>query len=468
MIRLDFLKHKTVGVVGLAMSGEAVLDALMASGAQIVAWDDHLPTRIAISEGRRREVVIEPPQQWHWDEVDLLVLSPGIPLTHPEPHPSVTLAKEHGVEIVGDIELLYRACPDATYAVITGTNGKSTTTALIGHILKAAGKPVQVGGNIGEPALALEPAGEGDMFVLELSSYQLDLVRSTQFDIAVLLNLSEDHIDRHGSFDNYVAAKKHIFDRQTKEQVAIIGIDDTASEAVCREMIAQEHQTVLPVMTTQTSETGIYVKDNILHNPFDNEQAAMAEMVTLQGQHNFQNAAAAYGVCHQLGLTHDKIVNGMKTFPGLAHRMQILGEWHGITFVNDSKATNADAAAQSLATFDHIHWIAGGVAKEGGIASLEQYFPRIAHAYLIGQAQDAFAATLGGHVPHTLCDTLEAAFDKAVAGALVSGEEDAVILLAPACASFDQFKNFEERGEAFITLYETLTSSDNGASAHAV
>ena len=467
MILLETVKDKVIGVVGLARSGEATLDALIASGANIVAWDDHLQTRTKISDGRRNHITVEPPEQWQWDRVDLLVVSPGIPLTHPLPHPAVILAREHSVDIVGDVELFHRACPDATYVAITGTNGKSTTTALIDHILKEAGKPIQMGGNIGTPILALDPAGEGDIVVLELSSYQLDLVRSTVFDVAVLLNLSEDHIDRHGSFAGYIAAKRHIFDRHTKEHTAIIGADDAASKAILKEMQAMGKQTIIPIATTQSCEQGVSVTDGILH-AHDGKGVNMYDMLTLQGRHNAQNAAAAYAVCRQVGVSHEAIIDGMRSFPGLAHRMQLLGEWQGIRFVNDSKATNADAAAQSLGTFDMIYWIAGGVAKEGGIAALEPYFSRIAHAYLIGQAQDDFAHTLHDKVAYHRCETLDKAFDRAVADAVASAEEEAVILLAPACASFDQFANFEIRGEAFIALYDALISQDNGVSAHAI
>lgn len=460
MIPLPFLKNKTVAVLGLGKTGHAVVGALRAAEANIVVWDDNLSARSDFSDGR---VMLAPPQQWQWDAIDLVVLSPGLPYTHPEPHIGVQLAQEYGVEIVGDIELLYRACPDATYIAITGTNGKSTTASLIAHILESAGKTVRVGGNLGVPALDFDVLGADGIYVLELSSYQLDLVCTTQLDVAVLLNVSPDHLDRHGDMDGYIAAKKHIFDRQGKGDIAVMGVDDAASEALCHDMIANGVQRIVPIMTTQRCDQGIWVEAAQLHNPLGESEVVedLSGFETLQGTHNHQNAAAAYAACWSVGLTHEAIVAGMKTYPGLAHRMQLVGQHHGVRFVNDSKATNADAAARSLGTYKNIHWIVGGVAKEGGIESLGVHFSDITHAYLIGESQYAFAETLEGHVPYTKCETM----DKAFADAVANAQEGEVVLLAPACASFDQFKNFELRGDAFVALVEAWGKQE---ASHAV
>lgn len=450
MIPLPYLANKTVAVLGLGKTGEATVDALLDSGARVVVWDDNMATRATFSAAHPNHIVVEPPAQWMWDTIDLVVASPGLPYTHPAPHEGIRLAQEHGVAIVGDIELLYRSCPDATYIAITGTNGKSTTTSLIAHILSLAGKQVQVGGNLGTPALSFTPLEADGIYVLELSSYQLDLVRTTHFDVSVLMNLSPDHLDRHGDKAGYIAAKCHIFDRQERNDVAIIGVDDAASEALCREMIAAGQQRVVPIMTTQTTTKGIWVKEAVLHNPLASPEAVcdLASIVSLQGEHNHQNAAAAYAACWSIGLPHEVIVQGLTTFPGLDHRMQFIAEHQGVRYINDSKATNADAAEKSLKTFDRIHWIIGGVAKSGGIEPLAKYFPKIVHAYLIGDAQDVFAKTLEGQVPYSRSGTLEQAFSQAAANAK-AGE---VVLLAPACASFDQFKSFEFRGRAFADL----------------
>jgi len=463
MIPLPFLKDKTIAVLGLGKTGEATVDALLGSGARVVVWDDNMATRAAFSAAHPDHIVVEPPAQWLWDSIDLVVASPGLPYTHPAPHEGIRLAQEHGVEIVGDIELLYRSCPDATYIAITGTNGKSTTTSLIAHILESAGKTVQVGGNLGTPALSFTALEADGVYVLELSSYQLDLVRTTHFDVSVLLNFSPDHLDRHGDMAGYIAAKCHIFDRQERNDVAIIGIDDAASESLCRELIAAGQQRVMPIMTTQTSSKGIWVKDATLHNPFASPEVTydLTPIVSLQGEHNHQNAAAAYAACWSVGLPHEAITQGLSTFPGLDHRMQFIAEYQGVRYINDSKATNADAAEKSLKTFDRIHWIIGGVAKSGGIEPLAKYFPKIVHAYLIGDAQEAFANTLEGHVSYSRCHTLENAFGQAAANA----KEGEVVLLAPACASFDQFKSFEFRGRAFADLVRAYIHQKGRVSA---
>lgn len=441
----------------------AAAQALVASGARVVLWDDNAANCAALPVGLGSSVVHY--DDWDWAALDALLLSPGIPLTHPKPHAVVGLAREHGVRITSDIELLCEAQPAAKTIAITGTNGKSTTTALIGHILQTAGRAVQVGGNIGTPALAMEPltghpersegsrevaedsspAAQNDgVYVLELSSFQLDLLTQTRFNIAIWLNISPDHLDRHGDMDGYIAAKKQIFAQQTADDLAIVGVDDAYSEAVCRELIAGKSQRVVPVSLTQQCAEGATVRAGILH--VQGETLDLNAFDALRGAHNHQNAAAAYAVCAAVGLSHADIAHGMASFGGLAHRMQKLGEKDGVSFVNDSKATNADAAAKSLSSFESIYWIAGGVPKAGGIDALGAYFPRIKKVYLIGEAQAAFAQTLDGHVKAQPCESLAAATRAAYEDAKAQG---GVVLLAPACASFDQFPNFEKRGDAF-------------------
>lgn len=449
-MKLDFAAGKTYGLFGLGKTGDATMRAILASGGTVYVWDDK-DENIAMLSQEIAAVHIAPPEAWPWNKLEALVLSPGIPLTHPVPHLVVELAEQHQCSIIGDIELLYRAQTDAHYIAITGTNGKSTTTSLVGHIMKLQEKSVEVGGNLGRAVLNFEPS---ENYVLELSSYQLDLLETTRFNIAVLLNFSPDHLDRHGDMAGYIEAKCHIFDRQQPTDIAIIGVDEPYSEALSRKLLSAQQQRVIPISTTQILNEGVFVRDGVLHNRIADTEitADIRSIKSLQGEHNWQNAAAAYAACFMHGLSHEQIVNAMQHFPGLAHRMQWLGEVNVVQYVNDSKATNADATEKALKTYDHIHWIVGGVAKEGGIESLQHYFHKIKHAYLIGAAAEAFAATLGEAVPHTHCITLERAF----AAARVNAQKGESVVLSPACASFDQFKNFEHRGEMFMKLFEEI------------
>lgn len=460
MILIPNTQGKTFGVVGLGKSGRATVASLLSSGAKVVAWDDGEAGRIA-AQKEFPEISISPVEGWDVASLQSLVMSPGIFLTHP----AVIAAQKQGVEVIGDIELLYRAQPKARYVCITGTNGKSTTTTLIAHVLSACGKRVEVGGNLGTPALALAPLEADGIYVLELSSYQLDLVRSTRFQTALLLNISPDHLDHHGSMENYIAAKKHIFDRMEKADVAIIGVDDGISESIAREVVASKRQCVIPISGQQTVRNGVFVAHGVLNNHFGLREMAgdIRSQKSLRGAHNGQNAAAAYAACLVNGCAHEDIMQAMQTYAGLAHRMQWLGEISGVQYVNDSKATNADAAEKALLTYDNIHWIIGGVAKEGGIEPLAKYFPKIRHAYLIGEAADDFAKTLAGHVPFTHCGTLEKAFAAASTDAMRDGIKGAVVLLSPACASFDQFANFEVRGAAFVAMFEALNAGGTHA-----
>ncbi len=445
---------KIIAVLGLGKSGIATVDALTAAGAKMVLMWDDTPGADALKAVHKKNVKAVPPEQWIWEKIDALAISPGIALTNT----TARMAIAHNVPIIGDIDMLYNSCPHARYIGITGTNGKSTTTTLIGHVLQHAGLAPQVGGNLGTAALSLSPLGADGSYVLEMSSYQLDLVKDICFHIAVHLNLSEDHLDRHGSMEGYLAAKAHIFDRQMQEDTAIIGVDDAWSEGLARALIEKKIQRVIPISAREKLQQGVYVLEGILYNALGAELLTLdlRGIKSLQGAHNGQNAAAAYAACITAGISHAVIAEAMQHFAGLAHRMQWLGAVRGVGFVNDSKATNADAAEKALMTYDTVYWIAGGVAKEGGIASLAKYFPRIRKAYLIGQAAEEFARTLEGHVPYVLAGDMERAFAAARADAEKDGLVNAAVVLAPACASFDQYKNFEERGAHFVRLFEAL------------
>lgn len=453
MIDLSTYADKHIAILGLGKTGVATANALHTSGATLTIWDDTpsaceaLPVTLA--------QYVKPFADWQWERLDAVVVSPGVPLTHPKPHAAITLAQKYHVRITSDIELLYEACTDAIYVGITGTNGKSTTTSLIGHMLKEAGKDVQVGGNIGTPALAMSPLDAGGIYVIELSSYQLDLVNDVRMNVAVWLNISPDHLDRHGDMEGYINAKRHIFDHQTADDTAVICVDDAYSESVAHALKDANAQKVIPCSVTQKMQCGLWVKDGVVH---DEETIHDLNACThLQGEHNHQNAVAAFAACRALGVDAGTIIKAMHSYGGLAHRMQQVTEHDGVRFVNDSKATNADAAEKSLKTYEAIFWIVGGVAKAGGIDSLSRYFVRIKHAFLIGEAQDAFAQTLEGHVPYVRCDSLQHAVQSAYMQA--KGVEGAVVLLAPACASFDQFPNFEARGDAFVDAVKEITDA---------
>lgn len=441
MIKAAPYHGKSIGVFGLGKAGEASVAALLAGGAKVYAWDDKPPAEL--------KPYHKPYPEWPWQELSALVLAPGVPLTHPKPHATVELAKKHNVPVIGDIEILYRLQPDARYIGITGTNGKSTTTTLIGHILKEAGEQVEIGGNLGTAALSLAPLGKGGSYVLELSSYQLDLVHSTRFNTAVFLNVTPDHIDRHGDMTGYIAAKKHLFDRQQKDDVAIIAIDDEYTKALAAELKKSGKQRVIEVSCCDKTND-IYVQDGILYDGA--QHFDLRGIASLTGAHNWQNAALAYATAKVQGIAPEKIYALMKTFPGLRHRLQLVDTIHNVRFINDSKATNADAVQHALKPYKNIYWLAGGKAKEGGIESLTPLFGHIARAYLFGEAENMFAKTLEGKVEYKRMGTLEAAVKQAAKDAFAEKREGAVVLLSPACASFDQFKSFEHRGDVFCNL----------------
>ncbi len=446
MIRIPHEPGRPVAVFGLGKSGLVAARALAASGAEVWAWDD--------DENKRKSLATTDLYACDWSRPSALVLSPGIPQRYPAPHPIAAKAAGAGVPIIGEVELLFRAQPKATYVGITGTNGKSTTTALIGHLLRRAGKRAEVGANLGTPALALAPLQEGGIYVLEMSSYQLELAPTARFDVAVLLNITPDHLDRHGGMAGYIAAKRRIFERQRPQDWAVIGIDDEYCRAI-RDGLGGRH--VIAVAIGRGAASAISVRDGILSDETGREIMDLATAPALPGAHNWQNAAAAFAVGRALGLSSAVIAAGIETYPGLPHRQELVATREGVRFINDSKATNADAAAKALACYDPIYWIAGGRPKETGLDGLEPFFPRIARAYLIGEAAADFEKRLNVHkVAARQCGTLERAVATAAADAAAAHHNGAVVLLSPACASFDQFANFEERGERFRSLVNDL------------
>jgi UDP-N-acetylmuramoylalanine--D-glutamate ligase len=445
-----------VAVLGLGKSGMVAARALKESGADVWAWDDNDDKRKAAEADGLKIVDL---RSCDWSELTSLVISPGIPHTFPAPHPVAAKAKEANAEIISDIELLARSQREASYVGVTGTNGKSTTTALIGHILREAGRRTAVGGNIGTPALSLPALERDGIYVLEMSSYQLEITFSITFDVAVLLNVSADHLDRHGGMDGYIAAKRQIFRRQTEPRTAVIGVDDDYCRAIWQDLVRQNDQIIVPISSTRKLANGIYAAEGGLYDATGANAirvVELADLPTLPGAHNWQNAAAAYATARAAGVDSNVIAAALKTYPGLPHRQERVGERDGVLFINDSKATNADAAEKALGCYDNIYWIAGGLAKEGGIASLTPYFGRIRRAYLIGDAADSFARTLEGHVPYALTRELKSAVESAHADAVRGGHRDAVVLLSPACASFDQFRDFEARGDTFRALVAAL------------
>jgi UDP-N-acetylmuramoylalanine--D-glutamate ligase len=455
MIDLAAQKGERFAVLGLGRSGLVAAQALTRAGATVAAWDDNAKTR---DTAEKAGVPIVDLAVTDWSGIKALVISPGIPHTHPAPHPVAQKARSAGCDIIGDIELLARNQRESAYIGITGTNGKSTTTALIGHILRAAGRRVEVGGNIGTPALALAPLGHDGAYVLEMSSYQLEITFTITFDVAVLLNITPDHLDRHGGMAGYIDAKKLIFHGQKAPKTAVVGVDDEPSRAICAALAADPARRVIPISANQRLERGVFAEEGMLFDAIDGPPrivADLSQIQTLPGAHNWQNAAAAFAVARATGVPAETVARAMTSFPGLAHRQELIARIGNVAFVNDSKATNADAAAKALGSYERIYWIAGGKAKEGGIASLAPWFGRIRRAYLIGEAARAFADTLAGRVPATQAGTLAAAVAAAAADAAHEGGP-AVVLLSPACASFDQFENFEARGESFRRLVLAL------------
>jgi UDP-N-acetylmuramoylalanine--D-glutamate ligase len=456
---------KTVAVFGLARTGLGAVRALVAGGTRVIAWDDDSAAR---DLGGQEGAELMPWREWPWEQISALVLSPGVPLTHPKPHGVVAHANAAKVLVIGDVELFAREVEGkAPVVAITGTNGKSTTTALIGHILAACGFDVQVGGNIGKSVLELAPPSAKTIYVLEMSSFQIDLAPSLHPDVALLSNLSPDHIDRHGSMENYAAIKARLMQQAAKTGQLLIGVDDDHSAAIFTRLSSNGGAVAHPVSVGKVLGRGLFVVDGVLYDALGGRATRvmdMADAAHLPGSHNWQNAALAYGAVKPYITDTKAIAAAIASFPGLAHRMEDVGRIGKTLFINDSKATNADAAARALAVYPDIFWIAGGKAKEGGIESLVAFFPRIRKAYLIGDAAPQFAKTLDGKAPYITSGTLDAAVTSAAADAAASAVPAPVVLLSPACASYDQFKDFEQRGDAFRNLVTRLPRDLQAAS----
>ena len=463
MIPVQGYEGAKVAVLGLGRSGLATCAALTAGGATPLAWDDSPESR---AKAEAAGVVLTDLARVDWSGVAALITSPGIPHLYPAPNRHIAAALAAGVPVDNDIGLFFRSFATLRsmnfdqpprVVTVTGSNGKSTTTALIHHMLQVAGKPTQMAGNIGKGVLSIDPPQDGEVIVLELSSYQTELARALTPDIAVFTNLSPDHLDRHNGMGGYFAAKRRLFAEGGPDR-AIIGVDEIEGLFLAGQLSeAPEDARVIRISSRQKL-TGpgwnVFARKGFLAEYRRGKQMAsidLRQMQGLPGAHNHQNACAAYAVGRSLGLAPRLIEDAFASFAGLPHRSQFVGEKGGVRFINDSKATNVDAAAQALQAFERIRWIAGGMGKDGGIAALAPYLGRVAKAYLIGHSARDFALQLG-ETPHELCETVERAVQRAAAEA----EAGDTVLLAPAAASFDQFPNFEKRGEAFVTAVQAV------------
>ncbi len=469
MIRASAFNNKRVAVFGLGGSGVACVRALQAGGADVVGWDDGEASRTSADDCG---VTLLDLNSVDFGQFSSLVLAPGVPLTHPKPHWTVEKAKAAGVEIIGDVEIFMREralrCPQAPVIGITGTNGKSTTTALTAHLLSVLGRDVQMGGNIGKAVLTLEEFALGRIYVVELSSYQIDLTPTLNATVGVFLNVTPDHLDRHGTIESYAAIKERL---AREADVAAVCIDDAFTRAAAAKLEADGGLFAFTAGKGAAIVPQLYaIGSTIFVHERHDSHASSEEIVDLQGigslrgSHNVQNALAALTSIRALqdrldagGATvqgkvwePQKLADGLRSFPGLAHRLEEIGHVGRVTFINDSKATNAEASEKALAAFDGgIYWVLGGLAKSGGIGSLAPYFERVAGAYLIGAAAEEFAKVLDGRVPYRMLQTMDAALAQAAQDAAESSHAAPVVLLSPACASFDQFRNFEVRGDYF-------------------
>ena len=426
------MQGQIIGVLGLGKSGLAAVAALQAAGADVLAFDDMK------SQQEIPQITLTSWSDWPWEELEAMVISPGIPHSYPRPHPAVANAHRQQIPIISEVELALRAKPKARLVAITGTNGKSTTTALIGHCLQTAGCPVAIGGNLGDAACSLDDPGEHGTLVLELSSYQLETTPSLKPSISILLNISPDHLDRHGGMAGYIAAKTLILDRLDKPGIAIIGAGD-------------EH---VQTLAERTKARGI---KTLIASP-DQAPVGQKGSTALAGKHNAENAAAAALALHAIGLDDLAINRGISSFINLPHRLQRVASCGKVQFINDSKATNGIAAAKALTAFHDIYWVAGGLAKQDGLSPTMPHLGAVKKAYLMGTDARAFAASLSGICPVAIFDDLEqatrAAFDDASAD-----PNGGTILLAPAAASFDQFPNFGARGDVFAALAHSLCAA---------
>ena len=459
------LKKCTVAVFGLGTSGLSVIKALSKAGVEIYAWDDKESARDKVPAGL---ATLHKLDAQTLRKCDLLVLAPGVPLNHPEPHEVVKAANEAEIEIIGDIEIFARATREKDWTVIglTGTNGKSTTTTLIHHILKENDVSVALGGNIGLPVLDMKPPKKGGVVVLELSSFQLDLCPTFAPDIGILMNITPDHIDRHGSVQEYGAIKTRVFRKHGG--AAVIVTDDDYCNVICADLQSRDDKTVLPVSIMNPPANGYFVRGGDLirmQDGAENPIGSIGNITKLHGPHNMQNAACAFAATKACGLDSEDILSAIRTYPGLPHRQFPVRVINGVAYINDSKATNAEAASKALACHKNIYWIVGGKAKDGGLDGLEHFMDRVRHAFLIGEAAEDFGKWLDRYgVEHRMSKTLSHAVEEAHRMAQDERGQPGgtgVVLLSPACASYDQFKNFEERGDIFTKLVEALPESES-------
>ncbi|MEM9784374.1 MAG: UDP-N-acetylmuramoyl-L-alanine--D-glutamate ligase [Pseudomonadota bacterium] len=472
MMPVRVFPRRRVGVLGLGRSGLATARALVAGGATPVCWDDGEAAReTAAAEGFAVEDLSRPREA---ADLAALIVSPGVPVLHPEPHGAVRAAWAAGVPVDNDIGLFFQALAvvgaEVRVVAITGSNGKSTTTALIHHALRAAGRPAQMGGNIGRAVLDLDPPQDGEIIVLELSSYQTEIARALAPDIAVFLNLTPDHLDRHGGMGGYFAAKRRLFEQGAPSR-AVIGVDDDYGRFLANGAMeaGEDPDGGAQVIRIAAGERlrgegwSVFMNKRFLTEWRAGKQVAAVDMANapgLRGAHNHQNACAAWAALRALGLGPRVIEPALASFQGLPHRMEEVGTVAGVLCVNDSKATNAEAAVPALKSFDRIRWIAGGRAKAGGLEAALPHLGPVIATYLIGEAAAAFASQLGDR-RHVRCDTLQAAVSRALAEA----EAGDVLLFSPACASFDQFTSFEARGDAFRALIDAAAQAREEASA---
>ncbi|WP_240007554.1 UDP-N-acetylmuramoyl-L-alanine--D-glutamate ligase [Pseudaquidulcibacter saccharophilus] len=464
MFSVTTYKNKEVAVFGLGRSGLTAAEALHAGGAKVYLWDDNEKAR---DKSINLGFDIKKFDELDANNISALVMSPGVPIYGPKINWAAAWAHENDIPIIGDIELFAREINSTPENIrpktigITGTNGKSTTTALIAHILQNAGRDVRMGGNIGTGVLSLAPPKAGAIYVIELSSYQLDLTKSLHLDVAIQINVSEDHIERHGTMERYVAAKRNIFANQNSEDYAIIGVDDDFGEELATLLMAKGSRRVIPISSGQFVTCGISSINQFLWDNSSGRANKIADLhnaLALPGNHNGQNAAAAFAACRAIGLSDETIVEGIMNFGGLKHRLQKIGTIGKIQFYNDSKATNADASAQALNSFPRLRWIAGGQAKSDGIDPLSRFFPKIAKSYLFGAAAERFSNNLK-NFPHEVFETLAQATQKAYQDAIETGDEE-LIVLSPACASFDQYSDFEARGDDFINVVNDIIAKN--------
>lgn len=458
MIAVQGYGGQRIAVLGLGRTGLATAQALAEGGALALCWDDSPDTRArAEAEGL---ILHDPLARGGWDDVAALIVSPGIAHLYPAPHPVIASAYEAGIPVDNDIGLFFRSFGASDWAymdspprviAVTGSNGKSTTSALIHHVLTGAGVTTQLGGNIGRAVLDLDPPGEGGVIVLELSSYQTELARALTPDVAIFTNLSPDHLDRHGGHGGYFAAKRRLFAEGGPDR-AVIGVDEPEGVFLANQIVESPSDTRLIRISVARKLDGpgwnVFARKGFLAEWRKGRQVAsldLRDMRGLPGSHNHQNACAAYAACRAMGLAPKMIEAGFASFTGLPHRSQFVAESGGVTFINDSKATNTDAAQKALQAFERIRWIVGGLGKDGGIAALQPHLGRVAKAYLIGHSAREFALQLGP-TAHEICETME----TAVARAHAEAEAGDTVLLAPAAASFDQYRDFEKRGEDFI------------------